>query len=345
MALGSFMRIVVVGGAGFIGSAVTRYLLAHQGASVLVVDKLAHSSSLASLAAIAQSPRYSFRKADIRDRERIAGLIQAFAPDAIVHAAIEKSADRLIGAPAVDVEASLVGTSNLVDVARVYCAGLPAARSARFRFLGVSSTESTDETAGSANASRIADRILATAHRTYGLPAIVSKADATYGPGQFPREPIAAAIVAALDGTVFAPDRPLSGRLLHVEDHVRALALILDKGTPGETYTVAGAAVASATDLQERIGRLVDRHRPKHGSARARLEAATAAARSPEPRTSPAKPMDGDKLHDATGWRPEHTLEAGLSQTARWYLDNQSWWRPLQAAQGAGNTYGILRSA
>jgi dTDP-glucose 4,6-dehydratase len=339
------MRIVVVGGAGFIGSAVSRYLLSEGGAHVLVVDKVSHTSSLASLRAVAQSPRYAFRKADIRDRERIAGLIQAFAPDAIVHAAIEKSTDRLIGAPAVDAEASLAGTSNLIDAAGAYWAALPAVRRERFRFLAVSSTAGVDQTADDNCASRIADRLVATAHETYGLPAIVSKSDATYGPGQLPTEPVAAGIIAALDGEAYPACRALPARLLLIDDHVRALALMLDKGTPGESYAIPGADVASAADLQACIERLAERHRPKDGSARARLEAAAAAARSTVSRPSPAKAQDGCKLHEATGWRPEHTLEAGLSQTLRWYLDNQSWWRPLQAAQGAGNAYGILRSA
>ena len=341
------MRIVVVGGAGFIGSAVSRYLLSERGAHVLVVDKLSPTSSLASLRSVAQSPRYAFRKADIRDRERIAGLIQAFAPDAIVHAAIERSADRLIGAPcpAVDAEASLVGTSNLVDAARSYCAALPATRRERFRFLAVSSAAGTDDSAGLASTSQIVDRLIATAHETYGLPTIVANGDSTYGPGQFPGEAVAAGIVAALDGEAFSVDRPWPDRLLHIDDHVHALALMLDKGTPGETYAVPGTAVASQADLQARIERLAERHCPKSSSARARLEAAAAAARSLETRPSPTKAPEGCRLNDATGWRAEHSLESGLSQTVRWYLDNQAWWRPLQAARGAGNAYGILRSA
>jgi dTDP-glucose 4,6-dehydratase len=334
------MRIVVVGGAGFIGSAVSRYLLAHRGAHVLVVDKLTHTSSLASLAAVAQSPRYSFRKADIRDRERIAGLIQAFAPDAIIHADIEKAADRLIGAAGVGVEASLVGTSNLVDAASSYFAGLPPARREHFRFLSIAGRHAGPD--GSV-AAALVGRILAAAHTNCGLPTLVSQADATYGPYQHAGEPVADAIIAAIDGLNAASVEPLPARLLHLDDHAHAVAQLLDHGVPGENYGVPGQAAAGGIDLRERIAALVERHSPRSGSPRARLQAAITTLG----RTSSAAPLPQtcSLLPIPSGWRPEHSLDSGLSQAIRWYLDNQFWWRPMQAAQGAGNPYGILRSA
>ena len=340
-ALGLFMRIVVVGGAGFIGSAVSRFLVSQRGATVLVIDKLTHAASLASLEPISRNPRYAFRKADIRDRERIAGLIQAFAPDAIVHAAVEKITDARIGGAADAVDTNLIGTWNLLEAAREYWSALTLPRRDRFRFLSVSSA---DDAAQPATAIRTAaDQMVLSWHRDYGLPTIVSKAATTYGPYQFPNETVPAAIVAAMDGYTSAPAATPAREWLHIDDHVCALALMLEKGTPGESYTVAGNGPATSDQIAARIASLVERHRPRDAAAAIRALEATAVARHEQP-IAGIKAVS-DALHRDTGWRAEHSVETGLSNTVRWYLANPAWWQPLHAAQSTGDAYGLLRIA
>ncbi len=335
------MRIVVVGGAGFIGSAVSRFLVSQRGATVLVIDKLTHAASLASLDPVSRNPRYGFRKADIRDRERIAGLIQAFAPDAIVHAAVEKFTGARIG-PATDaVDTNLIGTWNLLEAALEYWWALPQPRRERFRFLSVSSADAATEPATAIRTA--ADLLVLSWHHGYGLPTIVSKAATTYGPYQFPNETVPSAILAAMDGSTLQATASPVREWLHIDDHVRALALMLEKGTPGESYTVAGNGPATTEQIAARVARLVERHRTRDAAASIRAFETTAVVRDEQPITgikavSPALQRD-------TGWRAEHSVETGLSNTVRWYLANPAWWQPLRAAQSAGDRYGLLRIA
>ena len=335
------MRIVIVGGAGFIGSALSRLLVSQRGATVLVIDRLTPAASLASLEPIARNPRYAFRKADIRDRERLAGLIQAFAPDAIVHAAIEKKAGDRIGGATDAIDTNLIGTWNLLEAAREYWAALPHERRGQFRFLSVSNADGAASPATAIRAA--ADRLVLSWHRSYGLPAIVSKAAATYGPYQFPDEAIPAAIIAALQASEFEYSSTSACDWLHVDDHVRALALMLEKGTPGTVYTVAGNGPATPEHVATRVTCLVERHRPRDTATSIRALQATRAARDDHP-IAGGKAMS-EALHRDTGWRAQETLESGLSQTVRWYLANTAWWQPLHAAQSSAGAYGLLRIA
>ena len=335
------MRIVVVGGAGFVGSAVSRFLVSQRGATVLVIDKLTHAASLASLESISRNPRYAFRKADIRDRERIAGLIQAFAPDAIVHAAIEKIADACIGGATEAIETNLIGTWSLLEAARAYWSTLPQPQRDRFRFLSVSSA---DDAASPATAIRTAaDQMVLSWHRGYGLPTIVSKAASTYGPYQFPNETVPSAVLAAMEGSAQEAAATPAREWLHIDDHVHALALILEKGMPGETYAVAGNGPATTEQIAARIASLVERHRPRDAAASIRALKATAVAGEAQPLTG-IKAVS-EALQRDTGWRAEHSIETGLSNTVRWYLANPAWWQPLHAAQSADDAYGLLRIA
>lgn len=332
------MRIVVVGGAGFIGSALSRFLVAQRGATVLVIDKLTEAASLASLAPISKSPRYSFRKADIGDRARIAALIQAFDPDAIVHAAIEK-APAATGDMDAAIKTNLIGTWSLLEAVRTYWSQLPETKREQFRFLSVSNAE--DASNGAVAMRGAADKVIEACHASYGLPVIVAKAAATYGPYQFPQAQVPKAIVAAMAGNETVTTDATAHGLLHIDDHVRALSLMLEKGEPGMTYAVTGSAAVTPGEIADRVALLIERHGPRDGVARVR-QFASAAKNAPD-ETGSARQREDKQLLEL-GWRAEHSLETGLSDTVRWYLANPAWWRPLEAAQAA-NAYGLLRTA
>lgn len=328
------MRIVVTGGAGFIGSALCRMLVAERGATVLNLDKLTATSSLASLASIAQSPRYSFRKIDVCDRERVSALLHAFAPDAIIHAAAERLPHTRRGAAPAAVETNVLGTWRVLEAARDYWSALPLGRQESFRFLSVSIAggQLTPEAASRAGA----DELVLAWYKSYGLPAIVSKAAATFGPYQFPTEQIPALVTAACDGLPPLAQAGDPAAWLYLDDHVQALLAILEKGVPGATYAPAGSGLLVQGALAARVAELVARHgsMPTHFGA----------AGAPGKLTVPEESLSTRLTHD-TGWRPQDTAETALSKTARWYLANEAWWRPLAAAQAADNEFGLLKIA
>jgi dTDP-glucose 4,6-dehydratase len=329
------MRIVVTGGAGFIGSAVVRMLVAERAATVLNLDKLTAASSLASLKTVAPSPRYTFRKTDVCDRERVFALLQAFSPDAIVHAAF----DRQTGAAGTELEAAfstnVLGTWRMLEAARDYWSALPASRQSRFRFISVSRAAS-DTVAAASRAG--ADELVTAWHRSYGLPVIVSKAAATFGPYQFPDHPVPAAVIGAIDRTdASAEPSSAAHDWLFVEDHARALIAMLDKGTPGATYALAGRGRVSPAAMAGRIRHLVARQAGRPAPVKADDEHQPVVV-------AEAGALTARLAHD-TGWRPEETAETALSRTVRWYLANETWWRPLVAAADADAGLGILRIA
>jgi dTDP-glucose 4,6-dehydratase len=339
------MRIVVTGGAGFIGSAVSRKLVAECGATVLNLDKLTATSSLASLAPVSRSPRYSFRRADVCDRERMSALLQAFSPDAIVHAAFERQWGADATSSQATIETNVLGTWRMLDAARDYWSTLPFHRQEKFRFLSVSSVAGRD-TAATASRSG-ADDLVSAWHKSYGLPTIVSKAVDTFGPYQFTGHPVASAVIAAIDGD---DDRektcePHTGELsdwLYVEDHVAALLSMLAKGTPGATYSVAGRGRMNRAVMCARVHQLVARHGGRSGAAlrlasQSIVEAAALVAGTEQTITA--------RLAHDTGWSADTAAEQALSQTVRWYLANEAWWRPLQAAAAATGDFGLLRIA
>jgi dTDP-glucose 4,6-dehydratase len=353
------MRILITGGAGFIGSAVLRYLIQQRPEvkAAINVDKLTYAGNLASLRSIEKDPPYLFVKADIRDEAKMASLFKTLAPDAVIHLAAESHVDRSITGSRSFIETNIVGTYTLLEVARRYFSDLPGEKKENFRFLHVS----TDEVYGSLGpeglfsetspydpsspyaASKAASDLLALAwHRTYGLPVIVSNCSNNYGPYQFPEKLIPLMILNALDGKTL----PIYGNgsnvrdWLYVEDHARALYLILRKGVPGETYNVGGrnertnlevvkALCATLNELQpstwpgERYERLIRyvTDRPGHDHRYA---------------------IDADKLERELGWRAEENFESGLRATVKWYLENKWWWAPLRKNVYAGERIGLL---
>jgi dTDP-glucose 4,6-dehydratase len=349
------LKVMVTGGAGFIGSAVCRLFVGELGLSVLNVDKLTYAASPAALRAVEASPRYAFRQADICDRAAMSALFASFDPDAVLHLAAETHVDRAIDGPAAFVKTNVEGTYVLLEAALEHWRRLPAERAARFRFHHVS----TDEVFGSLgaegkfaettqyrpnspySASKAASDHLVRAWReTYGLPTVLSNCSNNYGPFQFPEKLIPLVILKALHGEPV----PVYGTgdnirdWLHVEDHARALATILRAAPVGESYNIGGDAELANIDVVRRICRLLDELLPE---ARWRPHERLIAFVADRPGHDRRYAMDAAKLCRELGWRPRETFDTGLRKTVRWYLDNQGWWEPIRSQKYGGERLGM----
>ncbi len=345
------MRVLVTGGCGFIGSAVVRHLVADLGHEVVNVDALTYAANPASLAGIDRDPRYRFEQADIRDRGAMDALFQRHRPDAVIHLAAESHVDRSIDGSQVFVETNVLGTFNMLEASRAFLASLPEPRGC-FRFLHVS----TDEVYGSLgdeglfaettpydpsspySATKAASDHLALAwHRTYGLPVVLSNCSNNYGPRQFPEKLIPLMILNAIAGKPL----PVYGDganvrdWLHVEDHARALALILTTGRPGERYNVGGHNERRNIDVVRTICAILDRLRPDGGPHERLLTFVR-----DRPGHDLRYAIDASKTEAELGWRAAETFETGIEKTVRWYLDNEAWWRPLRERVYAGERLG-----
>jgi dTDP-glucose 4,6-dehydratase len=349
------MRILVTGGAGFIGSALVRHLVREVGAEVLNVDKLTYAGNLASLKSIENAPNYRFLKADICDRAKMAEAIDSFAPDRIMHLAAESHVDRSISGASEFVETNVIGTFTLLEASRHYWNGLPEAEKQAFRFLHVS----TDEVYGSLgddglfheftpydpsspySASKAASDHLAIAwQRTYGLPVVVSNCSNNYGPFHFPEKLIPLIILNALEGKklpVYGAGKNIRD-WLYVEDHARALDLIAVRGRLGEKYNVGGRNERRNIDVVTRICELLDELTPK---ARPHAELITYVTDRPGHDARYA--IDATKLETELGWKARENFDSGVKNTVRWYLDNEWWWRPLRDGVYSGERLGVLK--
>lgn len=348
-------RVIVTGGAGFIGSAVCRGLVASGDYQVMNVDKLTYAANLASLDAIADNDAYAFRGFDICDATAMSGLIQHFEPDGIIHLAAESHVDRSITGPADFITTNIVGTYTLLEAARAYWAGLPAARRDTFRFHHVS----TDEVFGSLgddgfflettpydpsspySASKAASDHLAIAwHRTYGLPVVLSNCSNNYGPYHFPEKLIPLIITNALLGRalpVYGEGRNVRD-WLYVDDHARALRAIFERGVPGESYNVGGRSEQTNIAVVHAICGVLDDLAPRADG----LEHASAIAFvTDRPGHDFRYAIDPAKIENDLGWRAEETFASGIAKTVRWYLDNEAWWRPLRAGRYDGERLGL----
>ena len=351
------MRILVTGAAGFIGSALARYLVGDVGAELLVIDKLTYAGNLASLKAISNNPRYRFVQADICDRAAMDAAFASFQPDAVMHLAAESHVDRSITGAADFVQTNLVGTFVLLEAARAYWSGLDASRKDAFRFLHVS----TDEVYGSLGPNGLfaettpydpsspysaskagADHLALAWGRTYGLPVIVSNCSNNYGPYHFPEKLIPLIILNGLHGL----DLPVYGQgtnirdWLYVDDHARALHLILTRGRRGEKYNVGGRNERRNIDIVRRICELLDEMAPR-GAPHADLIRYVADRPGHDQRYA----IDATKLETELGWKAQETFDTGIIKTVRWYLDNAWWWRPLREKVYSGERLGVLPGA
>lgn len=338
------MRVLVTGGAGFIGSAVCRYLHDTIGAEVINLDALTYAATLTSLAPIEGSDRYAFEHVDITDAVEIRNVIQRRQPERIMHLAAESHVDRSITGPGAFVATNVVGTYNILNAAHEYWSSLDGQRRDGFRFLHVS----TDEVYGSLgadglfteetpydprspySASKAASDHLASAwHHTYGMPVVISNCSNNYGPYHFPEKLIPLVILNAMDGKAL----PVYGDgsnvrdWLYVEDHAKALHLIASEGQPGRTYNVGGRNERTNLQVVAAICDLLDEMMPRSGAA-PRRELITFVADRPGHDARYA--IDATRLETELGWAAQENFESGLRKTVRWYLDNESWWRPLR---------------
>jgi dTDP-glucose 4,6-dehydratase len=348
------MRVLVTGGAGFIGSAVCRHFVGERGVEVLNVDKLTYAASLSSLRPIEDDPRYAFRRADICDRETISGLLSDFAPDAVLHLAAESHVDRSIDRPAEFIRTNVEGTYALLEAALAYWRRLPAARARRFRFHHIS----TDEVFGSLgktgkfteltryrpnspySASKAAsDHLVRAWAQTFGLPMILSNSSNNYGPYHFPEKLIPLAILKALDGEpipVYGDGRNVRD-WLYVEDHAAALFIILSEAAAGESFNVGGNAERSNLDVVYAICELLDEMLPRSPH---RPHAHLIAFVADRPGHDRRYAMDTRKIERVLGWRPRQDFAGGLRRTVRWYLDNRWWWEEIWARRYRGERLG-----
>lgn len=339
------MKVMVTGGAGFIGSAVCRRLVLQSGASVLNLDALTYAASPATLAELSGHARYSFKHGDIRDRALLHGLFDVFAPDAVIHLAAETHVDRSIAAPDVFIETNIVGSFTLLEAARAYWDSLPADRKSRFRFLHVSTDEvfgSLGEAGGFTETTRYdprspysaskaaADHLARAWRHTYGLPVVVSNCSNNYGPYQFPEKLIPLMILNALEGAplpVYGDGANIRD-WLHVDDHAAAIECILAKGGVGETYNVGGRSERRNIDVVNAILDLVDELAPNRGTPRSEIRF-VADRRGHDRRYA----IDCSKIECTLGWRSSTSFEAGLRGTVQWYIDRRDWWAPLRASE------------
>ena len=350
------MKIVVTGGAGFIGSAVCRELVSCTDDHVVNVDKLTYAANLDSLASVENSARYSFSKLDICDRPGIDALLERERPDAILHLAAESHVDRSITGPAEFINSNIVGTYVLLEAARAYWEKLSSDLKDRFRFLHVSTDEVygslgeegffTEETpyqpSSPYSASKASsDHLVRAWFHTYGLPTMISNCSNNYGPYHFPEKLIPLIITNAMDGK----ELPVYGNgenvrdWLFVDDHARALLNILRAGVPGENYNVGGHNERTNLQVVHAICDHLDECRPSAGggSKRDLIEFVT-----DRPGHDLRYAIDPTKIREQLGWTPRETFESGLVKTIDWYLANESWWRPLRKDVYDGQRLGLL---
>ncbi len=346
------MKIMVTGGAGFFGSAVCRLVVAEFGMTVLNVDKLTYAAYPASVRAIETHPGYRFHQGDICDEPAIAELLRSFKPDAVLHLAAESHVDRSIDGPGAFIRTNIDGTYALLEAVLDYWRGLPAGRSKRFRFHHVS----TDEGFGAlgkpgkfpepsryrpnspyAASKAASDHLVRAWHETFGLPTVMSNCSNNYGPYHFPEKLIPLAILKALHGDAI----PVYGAgdnvrdWLYVDDHARALHMILTGGRPGESYNVGGDGERTNIAIVTAICALLDEMRPK-SSPHAELINFVADRPGHDRRYA----MDAAKLRRELGWRPRESVESGLRKTVAWYLDNRWWWEPIWSNRYTGARLG-----
>jgi dTDP-glucose 4,6-dehydratase len=345
------MKLLVTGGAGFIGSAVVR-LAVSRGLEVVNLDALTYAACLDNVAPVADSPLYHFEQADIRDRTTMDRILAQHQPDAIMHLAAESHVDRSIDGPGTFIETNITGTYQLLEAARAYWVGLGRPDSFRFHHI------STDEVFGSLgptgqfteetpydprspySASKAAsDHLVQAWHHTYGLPVVLTNCSNNYGPYHFPEKLIPVIILNALA----CKPLPIYGDgsnvrdWLFVEDHADALLLVVEKGAIGRSYNIGGENERTNLQLVQTLCAILDEKRPKPQGSYA--DQITFVADRPGHDARYA--IDPARIRTELGWRPSVTVEEGLRRTVEWYLANEDWWRALQNRAGVGQRLGV----
>ena len=345
------MKLLVTGGAGFIGSAVIRRAI-RAGHSVVNLDKLTYAGSLTNVAEVADSPAYAFEKADICDRAAVDAILDRHRPDAIMHLAAESHVDRSIDGPAAFMETNIIGTYTMLEAARAYWTAQGKPQGFRFHHIstdevfgslpadpGVKFTEDTpyDPRSPYSASKASSDHLVRAWAETYGLPVVLTNCSNNYGPYHFPEKLIPVVILKALAGAPI----PIYGKgdnirdWLFVEDHADALLLVVQKGAPGRSYNIGGENEATNLELVQKICAILDEKRP--GNAPYAEQIAFVADR---PGHDQRYAIDPTRIREELGWRPSVTLDEGLEKTIDWYLAQEDWWRALQDRDGVGVRLG-----
>ena len=344
------MKLLITGGAGFIGSAVIRHILANTNDAVVNVDKLTYAGNLESLSGVVDTPRYAFEQVDICDRPAMDRVFKEHQPDAVMHLAAESHVDRSIDGPAAFIETNIVGTYTLLEAARQYWQSLESTRKVGFRFHHISTDEvygdlpHPDETANAEevlfteqtayapsspySASKASsDHLVRAWQRTYGLPVLITNCSNNYGPFHFPEKLVPLVILNALEGKPL----PIYGNgdqirdWLYVEDHARALYKVVKDGLPGETYNIGGHNEKQNIEVVKTICDVLQELRPKGSSYRDLITHV-----KDRPGHDMRYAIDAGKIEKELGWAPEETFESGIRKTVQWYLDNLDWCQRVQ---------------
>lgn len=348
------MKILVTGGAGFIGSALVRHLIGHTAHEILVVDKLTYAGNLGSLITVEGHARYRFLRADICNHAEMADAFDRFSPDAIMHLAAESHVDRSIDGAADFINTNVVGTYVLLEAALAHWRRL-GSRAQSFRFHHISTDEvygalsdigaftettSYDPRSPYSATKAASDHLVRAWGHTHGLPILITNCSNNYGPHQFPEKLIPLTIIKGLAGEAM----PVYGKGLNVrdwlfvDDHARALTLVLERGQPGETYNIGGNAERRNIDVVGAICEAMDRliECPNHRSHRELITFVP-----DRPGHDFRYSIDFRKLNTELGWTPQHTFEQGLLSTVKWYVENRGWWKPLLTKHAADVRRGI----
>lgn len=343
------MKLIVTGGAGFIGSAVVRQAVG-QGHEVVNLDALTYAACLDNVASVADAPNYTFLEADIRDRAAMEDMFAVHRPDAVMHLAAESHVDRSIDGPGTFIQTNITGTYTLLEAARGYW--IAAGRPEAFRFHHIS----TDEVFGSLGATgqftedtpydprspysaskAASDHLVRAWHETYGLPVVLTNCSNNYGPYHFPEKLVPVVILNALAGLPI----PVYGKgenvrdWLFVEDHADALLTVLQNGQLGRSYNIGGENEARNIDLVRKICAILDDKRPQNRPYSEQITYVT-----DRPGHDARYAIDPTRMREELNWRPSVTLDQGLERTVQWYLDNEPWWRALQDRAGVGQRLG-----
>ena len=344
------MKILVTGGAGFIGSAVVR-LAVSRGHNIVNLDALTYAACLDNVASVSDSPLYAFEHADIRNRDAIDAVLETHKPDAIMHLAAESHVDRSIDGPGDFIETNITGTYNMLEAARAYW--IAKGRPDTFRFHHIS----TDEVFGSLGATGMftettpydprspysaskaaSDHLVRAWAETYGLPVVLTNCSNNYGPFHFPEKLVPVVILNALAGK----NLPIYGDgsnvrdWLYVEDHADALLCVLEKGALNRSYNIGGENERTNLELVKTICTILDEKRPREAGSYADLITFV----TDRPGHDARYAIDPTRMNTELGWHPSVTVEEGLARTVQWYLDNEDWWRALQNRDGVGDRLG-----
>lgn len=357
------MKLLITGGAGFIGSAVIRYLIEHTSHHVVNLDKLTYAGNLDSLIEVAQDPRYLFEQVDICDQAELERVFSEHQPDAVMHLAAESHVDRSIDGPAAFIQTNIVGTSTLLEVARAYWQALNAERKASFRFHHISTdevygdlegpeglfTEQTPYAPSSPySASKASsDHLVRAWHRTYGFPVVITNCSNNYGPYHFPEKLIPLVILNALEGKTL----PVYGKgeqirdWLFVEDHARALYAVVSEGKIGETYNIGGHNEKQNIEVVHAVCDLLQELVPPTEDMGITHYRELITFVTDRPGHDLRYAIDASKIEKELGWRPQETFESGIRKTVKWYLDNREWCQRVQDGSYQRQRLGMASEA